>query len=206
MQVPEDQWREGTYVPDLTFGSMRRGPQSRGEPPLNPQMAIAHLQQALRRRPNGSVVVSTTRRDHLQRLSLLPLRWRPLDQGSCRDDGRTEITAKVCIIGAGIAGLLTAWRLNSKGIPAVLLESGPRDADDAVHPLNAVEQLGQDYKGATRGRFRCLGGTSTRWGGQLVPIAPDAMEPRPYLGLPGWPVSADELSSLFARRRVSLRR
>lgn len=69
VQVPEDQWREGTYVPDLTFGSMRRGPQSRDEPRLNPQMTIAHLQHALRRRPNGSVVVSTTRRDHLQRLA-----------------------------------------------------------------------------------------------------------------------------------------
>ena len=109
-------------------------------------------------------------------------------------EGRTEITAKVCIIGAGIAGLLTAWRLNSRGIHVVLLESGPRDADDVEHPLNAVEQLGQEYKGAARGRFRCLGGTSTRWGGQLVPIAPDAMEARPYLGLPAWPVSADELS------------
>jgi hypothetical protein len=68
VQVPEDQWRVGTYVPDLTFGSIRRGPQSRREPPLDPRMAIAHLQQALRRRPNGSVVVSTTRQDHLQRL------------------------------------------------------------------------------------------------------------------------------------------
>lgn len=108
-------------------------------------------------------------------------------------DGRTEIATKVCIIGAGIAGLLTAWRLHSTGIAAVLIESGPRDAGDAEHPLNAVEQLGQDYKGATRGRCRCLGGTSTRWGGQLVPITPAAMESRPYLGLPAWPVSADEL-------------
>jgi hypothetical protein len=68
VQVPEHQWREQTYIPDLTFSSMRPGPQSRGEPPLDPQIAIARLQQALRRRPNGSVVVSTTRRDHLQRL------------------------------------------------------------------------------------------------------------------------------------------
>src|SRR5262249_36981916 len=108
-------------------------------------------------------------------------------------EGKMEITTKVCIIGAGIAGLLTAWRLNSRGIHAVLLESGHRDADDVEHPLNAAEQLGQEYKGAVRGRFRCLGGTSTRWGGQLVPIAPESMEARPYLGLPAWPVSADEL-------------
>jgi choline dehydrogenase-like flavoprotein len=114
-------------------------------------------------------------------------------------EGRLEITAKVCIIGAGIAGLLTAWRLNSRGIHAVLLESGSHDADDVEHPLNTVEQVGQEYKGAARGRFRCLGGTSTRWGGQLVPIAPQAMEARPYLGLPAWPVSADELSSYLKK-------
>jgi choline dehydrogenase-like flavoprotein len=111
-----------------------------------------------------------------------------------KTEGRTEVTAKVCIIGAGIAGLLTAWRLNSKGVHAVLLESGPRVADCAYQPLNAVEQLGQDYQGAIRGRFRCLGGTSTRWGGQLMPIARNAMESRPYLGLPAWPMSAYDLS------------
>jgi D-threo-aldose 1-dehydrogenase len=65
VQVDEYQWQEKIYVPDLTFGSMRRTPQSGSEPPLDSQLAIAHLQQALRRRPNGSVVVSTTRRDHL---------------------------------------------------------------------------------------------------------------------------------------------
>ena len=64
--------------------------------------------------------------------------------------GRIEIASNVCIVGAGIAGLLTAWRLNKKGISAVLLESGPRDADDTAHQLNTVEQLGQEYKGATR--------------------------------------------------------
>jgi D-threo-aldose 1-dehydrogenase len=69
VQVPEEQWQEQTYVPDLTFGSMRRGSQFRGEPPLDPRVAIARLHQALRRRPNGSVVVSTTRRDHLQVLA-----------------------------------------------------------------------------------------------------------------------------------------
>jgi aryl-alcohol dehydrogenase-like predicted oxidoreductase len=69
MQVPEDEWQESTCVPDLTFGSMRRGGQKYGELPLDPLIAITNLRQALRRRPNGSVVVSTTRRDHLRRLA-----------------------------------------------------------------------------------------------------------------------------------------
>src|SRR5262245_47143344 len=117
----------------------------------------------------------------------------PLIKDLAETSGNIQTTAKVCIIGAGIAGLLTGWRLSTKGIPVILLESGPRNATDAVHPLNVVEQLGQNYKGATRGRFRCLGGTSTRWGGQLVPIPRNAMEPRPYIGLPGWPLSPGEL-------------
>jgi len=68
VQVPEQQWQEEAYVPDLTFSSMRLGPQSRSEIPLDPQLASARLKQALRRRPSGSVIVSTTRRDHLQLL------------------------------------------------------------------------------------------------------------------------------------------
>ena len=68
VQVPEDQWNPEVYVPDLTFSCMRRGAQSRLELPLDPRLAIDRMKRALGRRPNGSVVVSSTRREHLQEL------------------------------------------------------------------------------------------------------------------------------------------
>src|SRR5262249_39059696 len=65
VQVPENDWSDAELVPDLTFGAVRCGPQSVFEGPLEPRLALNRLEAALRRRKNGSVVVSTTRIDHL---------------------------------------------------------------------------------------------------------------------------------------------
>jgi D-threo-aldose 1-dehydrogenase len=69
VQVPENDWSDAELVPDLTFGAMRRGPQSFFEGALESGLALNRLEAALRRRKNGSVVVSTTRIDHLDLLA-----------------------------------------------------------------------------------------------------------------------------------------
>ena len=102
--------------------------------------------------------------------------------------GPNDVRAEVCIVGAGIAGLLLASRLRTHGLSVAVIESGPAEPK-AEDPLNEVIQRGQVYRGATLGRSRGLGGTSIRWGGQLVPLRPYAASSRPYLGQPGWPVS-----------------
>ena len=105
-------------------------------------------------------------------------------------DGRTNVRGKACIIGAGIAGLLLASRLRSYGMRVITLESGPRETPEGADPLNAVVQLAQVYNGGAAGRCRGLGGTSARWGGQLVPIRPEDIVARPHAGLAAWPISS----------------
>jgi len=107
--------------------------------------------------------------------------------------GRTNVTGKVCIIGAGIAGLLLASRLRSHGMRVVVLESGYDEKPDNADALNAVIQLAQVYSGAAVGRFRGLGGTSSQWGGQLIPIRPEDMAARPHVGIPAWPIGPETL-------------
>jgi len=92
------------------------------------------------------------------------------------------LDADVLVIGAGIAGLIAATRLARAGRRVVVVESGGRVQADETHPLNAVEQLGDLYAGAEHGRFRCLGGTSTRWGGAMLPFQPADVAQTP----PGW--------------------
>ena len=75
----------------------------------------------------------------------------------------------------------------------VVLESGPKEKPDGVDPLNTVIQLAQVYKGAAAGRFRGLGGTSTQWGGQLIPMRPEDMAARPFVGNPASPVDPETL-------------
>ncbi len=78
--------------------------------------------------------------------------------------------ADIVVVGAGIAGLIVATRLAKAGKRVIVLESGGLRQEGETHPLNATEQIGQHYKGSDEGRFRCLGGTSTRWGGALIPF------------------------------------
>ena len=110
-------------------------------------------------------------------------------------DVTNEIEADIAIVGAGIAGLLLATRLRKHGVRVIVLESGGYKQDESTHPLNRVVQLGQEYRGATEGRFRCLGGTSTRWGGALIPFLPDDMLSRPHLDLPAWPLDIAALET-----------
>ena len=104
-----------------------------------------------------------------------------------------RLETDVLVIGAGIAGLLLASELRKSRVSVVVLESGAREQKGEVHPLNRVVQLADEYHGATRGRSRCLGGTSTRWGGALIPFLPCDLEARAHVGLPAWPIRLNEL-------------
>ncbi|MFD2182930.1 GMC oxidoreductase [Rhodoplanes azumiensis] len=103
-------------------------------------------------------------------------------------------TADVLVIGGGIAGLLAAVRLSRAGVRVIVAESGGLTQPTDTHPLNAVEQDGDVYAGADSGRFRCLGGTSSRWGGAMLPFLPDDMTlTRP--GDPVWPIGPEVLTA-----------
>jgi choline dehydrogenase-like flavoprotein len=103
----------------------------------------------------------------------------------------SAIAANVLVIGGGIAGLLLAVRLRRHGLRVVVFESGGREQKEETHPLNRVITIADQYRGAVHGRFRCLGGTSTRWGGALIPFLAEDLSARPHIGLPPWPVSID---------------
>ena len=115
-----------------------------------------------------------------------------LTQGA---ETRLKAETDVLIVGAGIAGILLGIRLRQAGVGVTILESGGSSQSDEAHPLNRTIQLGQPYHGASNGRFRCLGGTSTRWGGALIPFARSDLLPRDYLDLTGFPVEPDELDA-----------
>ncbi|WP_284126629.1 GMC oxidoreductase [Parerythrobacter aestuarii] len=95
--------------------------------------------------------------------------------------------ADFVVIGGGTIGLPLARQLALQtGKRVLCLESGGSEQEGETHPFNAVEQAGARYEGAEHGRFRCLGGTSTRWGGALIPFQPSNMA--------GWPVSWTDLA------------
>jgi choline dehydrogenase-like flavoprotein len=109
-----------------------------------------------------------------------------------QQDHALRVEAEVLVIGAGIAGLVTATKLSECGLRVVIVESGGRTQDTDTHPLNRVEQTGQLYTGAEY-RFRCLGGTSSRWGGAMIPFLPEDMDSHTAGWVPAWHVPYERL-------------
>lgn len=97
------------------------------------------------------------------------------------------------VIGAGTVGLVTSVMLARRtGQKVICLETGGGTQNEDHHPQNAVVQLATPYKGASDGRFRCLGGTSTRWGGALIPFQDaDIVDAN-------WPIGPEELAPYIA--------
>lgn len=82
---------------------------------------------------------------------------------------RQEAQADVCVIGAGAAGIYLAKQLARQGLSVVLLEAGPATGTDAgAIGFDALFEAAH-YPGATTGRYFGMGGSTSRWGGQLVP-------------------------------------
>ncbi len=112
------------------------------------------------------------------------------------DEGATStrtITAQVCIIGAGTAGVFLARRLADHGVKVVLLESGGRQPNTPESLGHHPEQIGIRYRGADLGRSFGLGGTSVLWGGQMIPVTPGDISSRAEAGFDAWPISYDEI-------------
>ncbi len=106
-----------------------------------------------------------------------------------------EVACDVLIIGGGTVGLLLATRLAAAGRHVVVVESGGMSQSGETHPLNEVVLLGALYKGAESGRFRCLGGTSTRWGGAMLPFLETDMTFRQSGWDSEWPVTLADFTA-----------
>jgi choline dehydrogenase-like flavoprotein len=105
-----------------------------------------------------------------------------------------EFQCDLCIVGGGIAGLVLADALRGSGRRVDLLEAGGEGDEPESQALYAAEMAGVPHLGTTQGRFRVYGGSSTRWGGQLLPLAPHDFERRPHVPGSGWPLDLSELT------------
>jgi choline dehydrogenase-like flavoprotein len=92
-----------------------------------------------------------------------------------------------------MAGLVAARRLAAAGKSVVVIDSGGAAFDPMLHKLNEVDAPLGPYASASNGRFRGLGGSSTRWGGRFLPITSFDAGDRPHLGLRAWPFDVRDL-------------
>jgi len=112
--------------------------------------------------------------------------------------GIETLDADLCIVGGGIAGLTLAHALADTGMEIVVLEGGGEDEEPRSQDLYRIETPGVPHDGAANGRFRVLGGSSTRWGGQLLAMQPLDFARRPWVPDSGWPIAYEEMTRHFA--------
>jgi choline dehydrogenase-like flavoprotein len=102
--------------------------------------------------------------------------------------------ARVCIIGAGAAGISLACELDGCGFDVLLIEAG-----------GLASRVGDFYEGSsthphpdpTQFRRVGFGGTTAVWGGRCVPFDPIDFERRDYIANAGWPIGYEEVSRFY---------
>jgi GMC oxidoreductase/FAD dependent oxidoreductase len=110
------------------------------------------------------------------------------------------VDTELAVVGSGPAGIVVALEAASQGMSVVLLESGDPSFNPAAQDLSeAAEWDTGRHAPLSMSVRRQVGGTSNIWGGRCVPFDPVDFESRPYLGLPSWPVSYQEIRSYFQR-------
>jgi len=111
------------------------------------------------------------------------------------DEGQ-ELRCDVCVIGSGAAGITTALRLRERGRSVLMLESGGVATDPITSSLQDL--VTSDLPIGGESRVRALGGTTRTWWGGSALMSDVDFAPRPWVRVPGWPITRSELMSYYA--------
>ena len=108
-------------------------------------------------------------------------------------DGRIELEAEVCVIGAGAAGISLARRLLDTGRRCCCWRAAASIMRRRSAALNAGANVGEDYYDLEDSRLRFFGGTTAIWGGRCAELDPIDLKARDYVPYSGWPIGWEEL-------------
>ena len=114
----------------------------------------------------------------------------------------TQLQTAVCIVGAGLSGIVIARRLAEAGIDVILIEGGGEEPTRAGSDLLKGRSIGAPAY-LRRSRARAFGGTGHRWteetGFRSRPLRALDFEVRPGIAHSGWPFGLDQLDPFYTR-------
>ncbi len=108
-------------------------------------------------------------------------------------DTSHDISADVCIIGAGAAGIAIARSFINTGMEVCLLESGGFEPDTDIQSLYTGDSIGFEQTGPVTCRLRYFGGTTNHWAGHCAPLREIDYQYRPWIPYSGWPIGPKDL-------------
>jgi len=99
----------------------------------------------------------------------------------------------VCVVGGGAVGLVVAVQLSRMGKRVILLEGGGVGLEERSQALHRTITAGHPSEREDFGRYRVLGGTTTFWAGQVIPVDQIVFEDRAWVTDAKWPFTIAEL-------------
>jgi len=115
------------------------------------------------------------------------------------DSYPTGFVADICIVGAGAVGITLAVESARRGKKVLLLEGGGALREESSQQIYDSEIVGLPHRGIHTGRIRVKGGTTVRWGGQILELDALDFTPRPGVPESGWPFPKSTLISFYER-------
>ena len=98
-----------------------------------------------------------------------------------------ELRAQVCVVGGGAAGITVATELARNGVSVIVLEGGGGRFEERSQELFRSEVVGLAHTGIHTLGSRTLGGATTRWAGQALPLQDIDFTARSWVPESGWP-------------------
>lgn len=110
-------------------------------------------------------------------------------------DVNLDRSVRVAVVGGGPAGLFLANALADVA-PALVIESGGFEVEDALQALQSGECAGIDYP-LIETRARGFGGSSSLWAGYCALFDPHDFARREWVPGSGWPFGVEEIEPYY---------
>jgi choline dehydrogenase-like flavoprotein len=117
----------------------------------------------------------------------------------------SAVTADICIIGAGAAGITVARELDGSSHTVCLLESGGYGPDEVTQSLYDIEVAGYPVRENYMSRARYFGGSCNLWAGRSMKLTELDINPRQWIPQSGWPMTYAELQRYYEKAEKILR-
>ncbi len=110
------------------------------------------------------------------------------------------LSADVCIVGAGAAGIALALELAKASVSVLLLEAGGLNRSGKSQRLYVGTVNDPDrHMPPDKDRYRQLGGTTSLWGGRCMPLDGLDFAQRDFVPYSGWPLTRADLDPFYQR-------
>ena len=114
-------------------------------------------------------------------------------------DSPQELKADICIVGAGVAGIVLANELKKTNKKIILLESGGEDFSKEKQALYLSESRPEHFPDTSLSRLRMLGGSSNHWENSTERFDPIDFEKREWVANSGWPIEYADLERHYLK-------